>query len=134
MFRRVNDFMLYVRLGDTGVKGTFLSDWEIHPQFDTQNQMEAFANALNPLLEGKIRTIRSNIGEFTDMAMLPPNDTGVAVTKTYTIKFNDVPMTCKFEVGFVNPLKIKEVGQVLKTLEFYNGATKLVIKSVKVSM
>jgi len=133
-YRKVNDFTLGVKIGDTGYSFKSLVDYQIHPQFQSQSSMEAFVNALNPLLDGKIYHMNCNVGSYYDEAFVVPNDTGSAMSKTYTISFKDVPMTCKFEVPFVNPLKIKEVGQVLKTLDFYIKETKLVIKAVKVSM
>ncbi|MCX5774152.1 MAG: hypothetical protein NTX05_06045 [Fusobacteria bacterium] len=134
MFKKVNDFIMAVKIGDTGFAVSSLPEYGVHPEFTSQSISEAFVVSLNPLLEGKVISCATNMGLYSAVDFISPNDTGVAISKTYSISFKDVPMTCKFIVPFVSPLKIKEVGQLLKTLDFYNNGVKLIIKGVKVSM
>jgi len=127
-------FVMTQQHGDTGYQVVTMNDAGIHVQFGSQANMETFAGALGGLLEGKVTSINSSAGVWYNPDTTKTNDNGTAVNKTFSVKFEGVPMSQRVTIYFCKALKIKEIAQLLKTQDFYLGATKLVVKSISASV
>jgi len=128
-----NDFSLTGVIAKRGFNTNTIKDIYPVPKFDSNAELEAFANALNLNLEGVISNVRVGSFNYAPQNIVRPQDSGTAVTKTFRIKFNESPISTKMVIPYCKVTKIEDIANYLKTLHFMLGAQSLTVKAVSVT-
>lgn len=128
-------------IGDRGYQTGYLFDKPMmgtgngtYIGFDTQASRETAIASIAPHIDGGIKNMGSEHGNYTDDSVVRTNDTyGDSSVKAFTVKFSDSALTTGIVIPQVKNTKVTELGTILKGLSYYNAeGVKLTVASVEV--